>query len=207
MYTTGEPFHLDIPGGYRSLMLTVPRVALASRLPKLERFTARTLGGASGISRLVGQLMRDAGELDNSVGEFALVRLGTPIVDMVALGLEAELSGESQAPSRGVQLLGRIKSRMQESIEDCDLDINQIANHLGVGVRTMNRLFAAEGTTAMHWLQQQRLHASYRLLVEGRADHVADAAISCGFSNLSHFSRVFKREFGVQPSSLLSKAG
>lgn len=70
----------------------------------------------------------------------------------------------------------------------------------------MNRLFAAEGTTAMQWLWQQRLQASYRQLAEVRVHRVADAALSFGFSNLSNFSRAFKREFGIQPNSLLKKA-
>ncbi len=206
MYATRDPFRLDMPQHYRSLLWTMPRAAMPS-LPHPERLTARTLGTRSGIPRLISQLMRETSLLDPSTEGPALARLGMPIAEMVALALEAELTGIPDTPSRNGQLLGRVKARMMEHIEVFEIDVTRIADDLGVGIRTLNRMFAAEGTTAMQWLWQQRLRNSYRLLSEGRVERVSDAAITSGFSNMSHFSRTFRREFGVSPSSLLRKDG
>jgi AraC-like DNA-binding protein len=69
--------------------------------------------------------------------------------------------------------------------------------------RTLNRLFAGEGATPIRWLWQQRLAASFTALVEGRVGQVTDAALSFGFSDLSHFSRAFKAQFGHSPQFVL----
>jgi AraC-like DNA-binding protein len=46
-----------------------------------------------------------------------------------------------------------------------------------------------------------RLRGAARLLRDGAA--VTDAALANGFENLSHFSRTFRRRFGVSPRRYL----
>lgn len=49
------------------------------------------------------------------------------------------------------------------------------------------------------WLRQKRLEQSCRLLKS--TNHlISEIAFQCGFQSPSHFSRVFKMEFGVSPS-------
>ncbi|MNV99180.1 Transcriptional activator NphR [compost metagenome] len=88
---------------------------------------------------------------------------------------------------------------------DPDLDVIQIATAHHVAPRTLNRLFAADGTTAIRWLWQQRLDASYKALVGGNVRQVTEAALSFGFSDFSHFSRSFKKAFGVLPHTLVQR--
>jgi AraC family transcriptional activator of tynA and feaB len=206
VYDTGAPFRLNTPERYQSLVLVMPRATLEAHLPHLAQLTARTLGNGGGLSHLVGQLMRETSALDDSVGGTALARLGAPITEMVALALENELLGPAKFNTRHEQLLERVKAVMRAQMDNPDINIQQLASDLGIGIRTLNRLFAAEGTTAMHWLWRQRLVASHQQLVEGRAQRVADVALTHGFSSLSHFIRAFKAEFGVQPNSLLKSA-
>lgn len=54
----------------------------------------------------------------------------------------------------------------------------------------------------MRWLLNERLQRCYRALTEARARSVSEAAFEYGFSDLSHFSRVFKATFGVRPSEV-----
>ncbi|MHA6885854.1 helix-turn-helix transcriptional regulator [Ralstonia pseudosolanacearum] len=83
------------------------------------------------------------------------------------------------------------------------MDVATIARETNVSVRSLHRLFAADGTTAMRWLWQQRLLASYKALAAGRDQRVSEVALLCGFSNFSHFSRSFRQAFGLQPKDLL----
>jgi AraC-like DNA-binding protein len=73
-------------------------------------------------------------------------------------------------------------------------------------------LFAAAGTTFSNELYGFRLQRAERLLQDRRFDGVgiAEIAWNCGFSEPSHFSRRFRKCFGVPPTayrqSLASKA-
>ena len=205
IYDTGTPFQLDMPASYRSLVFMLPRPMLSARLTGLEGFMGRAFGGHAGLSGVLGKMLQETSSIDPGVGQAALARLGAPLADMVALAVETELQGPPQISSRHSQLRARVKDRMLAEIDNPEIDINRIAHELGVGIRTLNRLFAAENTTAMQWLLQQRLAGSHRQLSEGRICRVADVALAHGFNNLSHFSRAFKTAFGVPPNSVLKK--
>jgi len=99
-------------------------------------------------------------------------------------------------------MLARAKQFMLDRLSDSALDTGVITSSLGIGPRTLQRMFAAEGTTAMRWLWQQRLNASRRALAQGEVAQVSDAAMRYGFSNFSHFSRAFKEAFGVSPRTV-----
>lgn len=70
----------------------------------------------------------------------------------------------------------------------------------------MTRAFARHNQTPMDVVRMTRLQASHRELAEGMADSVTRTALNCGFTDLSHFSRVFRATYGYTPQSLLLQA-
>lgn len=56
-------------------------------------------------------------------------------------------------------------------------------------------------TSPGKWLLAKRL-AHARMLLAGTEKSVSEAAFESGFENLSHFSRVFRQQFGVSPASV-----
>jgi AraC-like DNA-binding protein len=101
--------------------------------------------------------------------------------DIVCLAIENELLGRRSGDSRQTEQIERIKRYMVKHLGDADLDIALIVSECHIAPRTIHRLFAVEGTTAIRWLWQQRLAESYRVLAEGRVKQVSEAAINCGF--------------------------
>ena len=135
--------------------------------------------------------------------EFEIIeRVAASALDIVAAAIEAETLGEVLPPSGRHRLLGQVETYLLANLSDPQLDIETIANATNLTPRTLNRVFAAEGTTPMRWLWRQRLAASYRALAEGHIKTVTQAALSFGFSDLSHFSRAFKMAFGTSPNAL-----
>ena len=200
-YHQGRPFDLAAHGDTRSLLVSVPWPAVDERLPAADGLTACRLGGGTPYARLAAGVLREllaAAPAGNSV---ALGRIGASAVDILVAAIEGDLPG-AHAGHPGNEMLARAKRFMRENLHDPDLHVEGIAAALGMSRRTLNRMFVAEGTTPMRWLWQQRLAASYRALSEGRAQQVTEAAFAAGFSDLSHFSRVFRRTFGRAPSSL-----
>lgn len=55
-------------------------------------------------------------------------------------------------------------------------------------------------TTPGRWLLNKRLNQAANLLVNS-SDNITQVAFSCGFEDVSHFSRVFKEKYRVSPSA------
>lgn len=74
------------------------------------------------------------------------------------------------------------------------------AAEVGVDARTLQRRFAkATGMTLGDWRRQARLLNALERLALG--ERVLDVALDCGYSSPSAFSAMFKRQFGIAPSS------
>lgn len=56
------------------------------------------------------------------------------------------------------------------------------------------------------WLLQKRLDYA-AVLLKNPALNVSQAALDCGFEDLSHFSRAFKEKFGVSPANFRKETG
>ncbi|OQP42999.1 hypothetical protein A4H97_12695 [Niastella yeongjuensis] len=67
--------------------------------------------------------------------------------------------------------------------------------------RDMRKAF---GMNAQAWLLKRRLEAAYNLMTTKQVAPV-DLYLDLGFEDISHFSRSFKRQYGVSPSSLKGK--
>ena len=96
-----------------------------------------------------------------------------------------------------------MKQFLLRNLDQTDLTVQSISAAVHVSPRTLNRLFAAEGTTVIRWLWQQRLSASHAVLIKGQIKQVSQVALSFCFTNLSHFSRAFKQAYGLSPQQLL----
>ena len=84
------------------------------------------------------------------------------------------------------------------------LTLDQIAAHAGVSKFHLAREFKrSTGHTIMNTVTLLRLHEARDLIEKG--SRVSDAAHSCGFSNLSYFSRSFQKQFHVLPSQIGKK--
>ncbi|MGI2801228.1 helix-turn-helix domain-containing protein, partial [Photobacterium damselae] len=83
------------------------------------------------------------------------------------------------------------------------IDINgtDIASYLGISFRTLNRRLAEAETSYRSILQEYRLEKALNLLNNDKIN-MAEIAFRLGFSDLSTFSRAFKRWTGECPSKL-----
>ena len=57
------------------------------------------------------------------------------------------------------------------------------------------------GETPHKWIMRKRLVKAHELLMQGEGT-ASDIYMQVGFEDLAHFSRAFKKQFGVPPSQL-----
>ncbi|AJR06372.1 AraC family transcriptional regulator [Photobacterium gaetbulicola] len=85
-----------------------------------------------------------------------------------------------------------------------DTTIDDVARQLSFSVRTLNRRLADEGTTYRSVLEKYKLERSLQLLSQSDCS-ITEIAYQLGFSDISTFSRAFKRWTGYSPSNIERK--
>ena len=77
----------------------------------------------------------------------------------------------------------------------------EVAHRIGISTRQLDRLFAThlKRSYRTHY-RQVRLERSRELLLQSSAT-IMEVAVACGFSSASHFTRVYRENYGMTPSA------
>ena len=78
----------------------------------------------------------------------------------------------------------------------------------GVSARYVQRIFEESGTTFTQYLTEQRLAAAHGALRRPSTAvlPISTIAYDCGFSDVSHFNRLFRQRYGCRPSDVRKDA-
>uniref|UniRef100_B0T7L9 Transcriptional regulator, AraC family n=1 Tax=Caulobacter sp. (strain K31) TaxID=366602 RepID=B0T7L9_CAUSK len=97
------------------------------------------------------------------------------------------------------------QTRRAKEILSANLDggvsLAEVARQCGLSIGHFSRAFRQSlGTTPHQWLVQRRLDAAKDLIRSCRMP-LSTVALSCGFADQSHLTRVFTREVGASPAA------
>ena len=200
IYDSGATFDYALRA--RTQLVKIPRRLLESKLDRPNDFLALKIDRSNPLSPILGDLLTRCLDIDLSrdLGPWIAKRLSNAIVDLLAsiCDLERDTLPETQVSAP----LERVMRFARAHLDDPELAPEGLAAAGAISIRTLNRLFGTIGTTPMRWVWSQRLEASRVSLSQGEVRSVTDAAFAHGFSELGHFSRSFKRTFGISPQKL-----
>lgn len=211
LYDTTSCYAVDNPERVQHLIVMVPKAPLIERGLNLRTLTARPFGGVSGgsggsgtsgIARVALSTMRSTFQELPHMSEAAARGAGELIAQLVRL-LLIELAGQATAVTQREALKDRIRAYVVQRLRDPQLSIEQIATALNCSKRHLHNTFVDGTDTLASYILQQRLQACMRALQHSGpgAPPITDIALSWGFNNLSHFSRVFRAHTGTSPSA------
>jgi AraC-like DNA-binding protein len=133
------------------------------------------------------------------------------VQDLIMLAVDAASAVRAGAARRGLKAarLRAIKSYIAARLTSPVLSVGAVAAAHGLTERYVQRLFEAEGATFSSFVSRQRLARAHRLLRDPRAAGHAVGAIAydCGFGDVAHFNRIFRRLYGQSPSEVRAAAG
>jgi AraC-like DNA-binding protein len=122
----------------------------------------------------------------------------------LALGATREAAERARIRGRPAARLRAIKDDVGKRCRRPDLSIHALAVRHGVSARYVQRLFEESGTTFTLYVAEQRLALAYEALRRraSKAAPISTIAYDCGFSDVSHFNRLFRQRFGCTPSDV-----
>ena len=85
------------------------------------------------------------------------------------------------------------------------LDLKLLAQHVGCAPHYLSRIFSKEvGRTISQYLRALRIERAAMLMDNGR-HNVTEAAFEVGYNSMSHFTKAFLMEKGINPSNYLAR--
>ena len=198
-----EPATVTYAHGY--LGLVVPRSALAARVRNIDDTTMRLIPHDTEALRLLVdhlRLVREELVLATPKLRRAVV---THVHHLVALALGPQrANGEDGASAMRAARLAAILDHIAAHFQEPELDVAAVANSQGISPRHLHRLIEATGTSFTARVNELRLQRAFALLTEARdgARRISEVALRVGFSDISHFNRLFRARFGDTPSGV-----
>ncbi len=201
IYDTTDSYAVANPVRVEHLIVMIPKQRLAERGVALDPLMARRLGGSGGVARLALETMRSAYRELPGMSEVAAAGVGDAITQFVHLSM-LDLAGRATALTQREALRERIKQHVAERLGDPELSVDGIAAALNCSRRLLYHAFAEEPDGVAGYILRRRLQACRQAFDDRSHDHrsITDIALAFGFSNLAHFSRVFRAHLGVPPS-------
>lgn len=186
VYSPDEPYMIAFQPGTSQLFTEVSLDGLASRFGSWKYESARKVdirGSRLGATQ-TGSVQALASDIASASTSNA----------SIFKRVEALLSavGKLAFPSGSSAIVAEAKAFIEEHAADSELSCSDVAQHMHLSLRQLNRLFACEGSTVAKHLAQKRTRNAEHLLAEGSYT-LNDVAAMSGFGSVSTLYRHVRR--------------
>jgi AraC-like DNA-binding protein len=203
---SGHPWRSECRGDCARLYLRIPHWRVQDHLrlncpPVLPHISGLSGSGAT-LFHLAASSYEEAEamsaeEAAATVEAYLDVLAGCFVPDPVSIG-----------PACYAEHQARIEQFIETHLAEPSLNPSQIAEAVGVSVRHLHRIFLSKGHTVAGWIRERRLERCRRDLLNPRLSerNITEIAFFWGFCDSAHFSKSFKKEFGLSPRAFRSYA-
>ncbi len=129
------------------------------------------------------------------------------IIDICLSILQQDYVNAAEKTSLIEQIhIHNIKKQALLHLSNPDLKPEILAEQNRISLRYFYKIFQNNNESFHNWLNTERLKKAHYLLTNQPQNTILHIALQCGFSNQSHFSQSFKKEYGISPSEIKRKA-
>ncbi|WP_237150988.1 helix-turn-helix domain-containing protein [Pseudomonas sp. ADAK13] len=197
---------LSQPAGFsmaqgEGVSLLIPRTALSPLLYDTGQLHGLVLRRESASGVLLAQLLSSLMVVAPRLSLDEALRLTLPMLGMVAACLGRDVARTAAAPRSGPAHLGRrVRLYIEQNLQREDLSPGALAKELGVSRSQLYREFEKFGGVRHYLLQRRLRRCLFALCDPGNATRrISDLAYDHGFADEAHFSRLFRKAFGLSP--------
>ncbi|MGW2220400.1 AraC-like ligand-binding domain-containing protein [Nonomuraea sp. NPDC001684] len=202
IYDFTRPYEIAYDSAVQLAVFSFPHELLPLPYDDVARLTAVPVSAREGAGALAVPLLRRVTEDYDDYTPASAARLATVVMDLVttALAERAEQAAAVPEDARRRALLLRVRAFIDQRLGWSDLDPAMVAEAHHVSVRYLHRLFESENTTVAAWIRHRRLERCRADLLGARHLPVGEVGARWGLPDSAHFSRLFKRAYGLPPA-------
>jgi AraC-like DNA-binding protein len=195
---------LSFPRACRCVAFGMPRAELAPLVPDLGGLFARRIPAASPSLQMLLRYLELGRDRQIAADPDLQAAFAQHVKVLLALTLAAIRDAAGESLGSAAVRLRKIQDDIRRSCREPELTIHAVAARQGVSARYAQRIFEASGTTFTDYLNEQRLQAVHQALRHSPTARVCVSSIAydCGFSDISHFNRLFRRRFDCTPTDV-----
>ena len=198
---TSHPFQISSGTQNENLSLRLERPSNPELSTIISQGAAIRCQGTNGSSRILQAMVREIFSQISCLSRVGETGLQRALAEMVWTALRDQFEAPAHLAHQDLQR-ARVKRFIDSRLDDPDLSLESIAQCCGMSLRSLHRAFAADpaGSVSKHlWVRRlDRCAADLRDPTQVHRQ-VTDICFSWGFNSTSHFSRLFKEQFGVSP--------
>lgn len=209
LYDPSQPYRIDSVGRYDCIALVIP----TSSVPGIRGTVTSTALMAYPIQGNMSMALHAlslslADGIDFAPSEEKATASAIAVLLESGIKRFAGILTKDDSKDHGEVLLSKVKAEIQVRANDPDFTVESLADALRISRRTLYNILKTKALTPYRAILEYRLEASSQMLIDHAHRHksVTDVALESGFPDPSHFSRVFKRRFGVTPSVYRSRS-
>lgn len=199
-YDVSCPHTIVSPALTRHEVVIVPKELLRERGFRLSKMSACKLSARTGTGRIAHDFVHAAFDEATKLSPHNAVGVADSLIDLLLLPLREADSMFDRGGAEAMYV--RAQFFIREHLRDPELSIDQISAALGCTKRYLHMLFSDKGLTVSDYIWRARLQHCRQELETQAGKTITDVAFSWGFSSSSHFSRVFRKYYGIAPSSI-----
>jgi AraC-like DNA-binding protein len=183
--------------------VSIPQREWADRAPRSADTLMKVIARSSeGLGLLLGYIRTlTKGDLpaDPKVRE----TVGRHIIDLSVLAAIQPSIGESQMGCVVAARRSAVLEHVGKHFQNPGLSGSGLARSLGISQRYLQRLLQDTGKSFTEHINELRLDRAFALLIAADSNRrVSDIAFEVGFSDLTHFYRLFRSRFGDTPKGV-----
>jgi AraC family transcriptional regulator, positive regulator of tynA and feaB len=193
----------------KTLVLKVPRRALEARVGKTQRSVARFLELARPEGSLISSFLAMLPAHICRMQPAAQAIMKNCILDLLGVSLTNVVQKDALISTAHLVAVMNLRVAIEAHLRNPALKSGTVAGAAGISVRYANKVLAREGTSIMRLIQSRRLERCRRALEDPSQSHrtLTEIALGWGFSDMTHFGRVFKAAYGAAPSEYRHQRG
>lgn len=202
LFPVREAAQYEFCDQFRHFSLMLPEDHLGAIAPHWRNCLATALSSANDSAALFADFVQCLLARGATLESRSSKRIADSLACLLAAMLEADPNVAEDKSSRfELYHRQRIRRYIVDNLRNPLLNVDLIANGVGLSPRYVHRLFSGEANTLMEWVWIQRLERAARDLADTTAPprSIGDIAYSWGFNDQAHFSRSFRKYFKVTP--------
>ncbi|MGM0595273.1 MAG: helix-turn-helix domain-containing protein, partial [Pseudomonadota bacterium] len=201
-------FELEHAPRSEHLTLIIPRSSLLSRLAVSRMPTGLVLRQDTIAARLLASHLQAVASLLPSARACEADDIAESLLSLVAASLGPAVKRRERAGQVLAQAtLGAIRDYIESRLDSPQLTVEVLCRRFGCSRAYLYRLFQPFGGIRTY-IRERRLERCFRQLstLQLKRTPIIDVALNHGFTNQSHFSRLFRQRFGISPSEARDRA-